>query len=664
MLSGRMQVSDVSAQEPIAGAPPFALRVAVAVASAFLLSALVAPWGYYRLHWVAYLPMLWTLRRDTPRQNLWLALIYGTVAEALIFSWIPGTITLFSNLPVVVAWAVHALFAAVFGCPYFFVFGWLHRWRDRMGGLWILVLPAWLVVVEWLTMVFILFPYNQGVSQYREPWVWQIASVTGVWGVSWLVLFFNAAFAEGIFRAREGRPFPVRWAGAAVGVLMGVVGFGAWRYAMVEAYLTSSPVKHFFQVQSDHTMIYRLTHPKSETFGFWTQATSGLQPGEADVLVWPEGASPYDLNVGTAIQLLWDLADDKQVDFIVGSGTRERDPDPSMDERQRVRIFNSVYFLSRTRRRLGEEPATVVGDLAALEAGGCDLDRGHVFTVMEAFALSELAAQQASACAEPLSARLASMRENSSVDDEALRQLAADESAWSMLRMYTAVFDAPLAEDWFRRSRGEARWHLREAGCETGDCRFISARCSKKDCDVYPEAPHYDKMVPLPFGEYLPLAETFPWLATVIQGPGNFRAGVDPVVFDADGLRIATPICYEGILGYVCDDYVGSDILVNVTNDAWFGSTAASDLHGMLVAVRAIELGKPIFRSAYSGVSFVVEPHGRIHDETELFKKVSRVVDVRLGSVWTLYSVLGDWFVALCMLVVATSLWRTRGRGD
>ena len=169
-------------------------------------------------------------------------------------------------------------------------------------------------------------------------------------------------------------------------------------------------------------------------------------------------------------------------------------------------------------------------------------------------------------------------------------------------------------------------------------------------------AGRYDKMVPLPFGEYLPLGETFPWLADLIQGPGSFRAGDAPVVFEGAKARMATPICYEAILGYVCRWYERPDLLVNVTNDAWFGQTAASPLHGMLAAIRAVELGIPLYRSAYTGLSFAAEPHGVIHSDTQLFEKVHRIITVRVTRFDTPYARYGDWFVALCVFGLVGAL--------
>ena len=174
-------------------------------------------------------------------------------------------------------------------------------------------------------------------------------------------------------------------------------------------------------------------------------------------------------------------------------------------------------------------------------------------------------------------------------------------------------------------------------------------------------AGRYDKMVPLPFAEYLPFGKMFPDLRRAL-GIGDFAKGDVPVVFNGDKARFASPICYEAILGRVCRRFEDIEMFVTITNDAWFGDTAAPHLHAMLAAIRAVELGVPVYRSAYTGVSFVVEPHGAIQYETEPFTEVHRVVGVRKEQFRTVYSMLGDWFVWLCVLALGTAWWRTRAQ--
>jgi apolipoprotein N-acyltransferase len=173
---------------------------------------------------------------------------------------------------------------------------------------------------------------------------------------------------------------------------------------------------------------------------------------------------------------------------------------------------------------------------------------------------------------------------------------------------------------------------------------------------------HYDKLVPLPFGEYLPFGWMFPeWLGDSL-GIGSFRAGKVPVVFEGGNVKAATPICYEAVLPATCRLFADADLLITVTNDAWFGDTANPWQHEMMAATRATELGIPMYRSAYTGVSAAIEPHGVIHSETRPFQRTTRIVEVRVATFPTFYKRFGDWFVALCATALASALWMTRSR--
>jgi apolipoprotein N-acyltransferase len=507
-----------------------ALRVLATVIGGAVLSLLCPPPNWQALAWVAYLPMLLALDPARPRLNAWLGWLYGVVGVGLLFRWIVGTITLFSPIPAVGAVAILLLFAAVFGSPYVLLWVSVHPLRRRLGSGWVLAWPALQVLIEWVSMHVLLFPYNHGVGQYRVPYTWQLTSVTGVWGLTFLLFFVNAVLAEALFRRREGGRFPVRALSGAVVTVALVVIYGAWRYERVEAVLREAPKLRIAQLQSDHGMDYRMSHSAREAWDEWVGMTKAIPPGAVDVVVWPEGASPYDLNEdgsrpNQAAKVLSDLARSGNFDLVVGGGTRVRTPDPEMGE-DRVEVFNSVYWF------------------------------------------------------------------------------AAD-------------------------------------GALVG---------------------HYDKLVPLPFGEYLPLGWLFPDSLGRSLGIGDFRAGRVPVVFEGTNVKAATPICYEAVLPATCRLFADADLFITVTNDAWFGDTANPWQHEMMAATRATELGIPMYRSAYTGVSAAIEPHGVIHAETRPFARVSRVVEVRVATFPTLYKRFGDWFVWLCGLGFAGSLWATRQR--
>jgi len=179
--------------------------------------------------------------------------------------------------------------------------------------------------------------------------------------------------------------------------------------------------------------------------------------------------------------------------------------------------------------------------------------------------------------------------------------------------------------------------------------------------------PYYDKMVLVPFGEYVPFARLFFFVHKVVEGVGDLRAGTEPVVFTTSHAHFGTLICYEGIFPGLTRRFVdaGADFLVNITNDAWFGRTSAPYQHLAMVTVRAIENRVPIVRVANTGFSAMVDADGRIRWRTNLFETAWRVDTVRWPGVATFYTRAGDVFVYVCMLllVLVTLIGMGRPRG-
>jgi apolipoprotein N-acyltransferase len=177
----------------------------------------------------------------------------------------------------------------------------------------------------------------------------------------------------------------------------------------------------------------------------------------------------------------------------------------------------------------------------------------------------------------------------------------------------------------------------------------------------------YDKMVLLPFGEYIPLSDTFPVIRKIIRGPGNFQAGEKVTYFKAGDedsqYSFSTPICYEAILSSQMEKMVDADLFINITNDAWFGDTASTHQHGMLAAVQPMEWGRPLLRIGYTGVSFVVEPHGRVLYETRAFEEVAKVEVLRRGTVETLYRK-GGWVFPWIWVLAIPPLFFVLGRKE
>jgi apolipoprotein N-acyltransferase len=132
----------------------------------------------------------------------------------------------------------------------------------------------------------------------------------------------------------------------------------------------------------------------------------------------------------------------------------------------------------------------------------------------------------------------------------------------------------------------------------------------------------YDKRYLLAFGEYLPWGDAFPILYDWSPNSGHFTPGtrLEPVV--AAGHSVAVLICYEDILpSYVNTimDHSNPELLVNMTNDAWFGNTTEPWIHLALAQLRAVEQRRYLVRSVNSGVSAFVDPAGRVVSHTRPF---------------------------------------------
>jgi len=175
----------------------------------------------------------------------------------------------------------------------------------------------------------------------------------------------------------------------------------------------------------------------------------------------------------------------------------------------------------------------------------------------------------------------------------------------------------------------------------------------------------YRKVHLVPFGEYVPLKSLLFFAAPLVQAVSDFSPGEAAVVFDVEGHRSSTAICYEVIYPSLMRAFVlgGSELLTTITNDAWFGRSSAAYQHFEQASLRAIEEGRYLVRAANTGVSGVVDPYGRVLDRTTLFQTAVFTREVRFLGGRTVYSRLGDvaGYLSLALTVAAlAAVWRQR----
>jgi len=177
----------------------------------------------------------------------------------------------------------------------------------------------------------------------------------------------------------------------------------------------------------------------------------------------------------------------------------------------------------------------------------------------------------------------------------------------------------------------------------------------------------YDKIMLVPFGEYVPLAGLLPFVDRMVPGEGEFARGTWGGPFKTP-VPSGALICYEISIPSLGRREVrdGSLMLINVTNDAWFGRSWGPYQHLAVSAVRAMENRVPILRAANTGISAIIDSSGRIVKSIPLEERGVVVTDIDTERGQTFYTRYGDWIVILSAAVISVyilvllNLWRSR----
>jgi apolipoprotein N-acyltransferase len=172
----------------------------------------------------------------------------------------------------------------------------------------------------------------------------------------------------------------------------------------------------------------------------------------------------------------------------------------------------------------------------------------------------------------------------------------------------------------------------------------------------------YRKMHLVPFGEYVPLKSILFFAAPLVEAVSDFSPGTQAVLLPVDGHLVSTAICYEIVYPNLVRRFVrgGSELLTTITNDAWFGTTSAPYQHFEQASMRAVEEGRYLVRSANTGISGIVDPYGRVLQESRLFTPAILLGDVRFLTGSTLYSRIGDLLAYVSVLLTVLALLLTR----
>jgi apolipoprotein N-acyltransferase len=162
----------------------------------------------------------------------------------------------------------------------------------------------------------------------------------------------------------------------------------------------------------------------------------------------------------------------------------------------------------------------------------------------------------------------------------------------------------------------------------------------------------YDKQHLVPFGEYIPFSNYLPLPGPLVENIGNFSAGKPTRPLSCQSAEIGVLICFESIFPKLARDWTsrGANLLVNITNDAWFGRSSAPWQHLSMAVFRALENRRSLARSANTGVSAIIDPLGRMVATSPLFQPYYLVAEAPLLQAKTIFVGFGHYFGLICLL--------------
>jgi len=169
----------------------------------------------------------------------------------------------------------------------------------------------------------------------------------------------------------------------------------------------------------------------------------------------------------------------------------------------------------------------------------------------------------------------------------------------------------------------------------------------------------YDKIHLVPFGEYVPFKRLFSFAGKITKDVGDFTPGRERTIFELDGHKVGVFICYESVFPDEIRLFPqrGAEVLVNISNDGWYGESGAPGQHLNMARMRAIENNRWVLRATNSGITASIDPFGRLADEAP--RNVRRGLEARYRFIpgTTFYSRHGDVFAYLCVIVAAIALF-------
>jgi apolipoprotein N-acyltransferase len=168
----------------------------------------------------------------------------------------------------------------------------------------------------------------------------------------------------------------------------------------------------------------------------------------------------------------------------------------------------------------------------------------------------------------------------------------------------------------------------------------------------------YDKVHLVPFGEYLPFPSLFSFAGGLTKEVGEFQRGASREPLRATDAKLGVFICYESVFPDEVRKFAnqGADVLVNLSNDGWYGDSGAYAQHLNQTRMRAVENDRWLLSATDTGVTASIDPYGRVIAQLPRKERAALAASYALTSVTTFYTRHGDWFAFACAIISMSAL--------
>jgi apolipoprotein N-acyltransferase len=168
----------------------------------------------------------------------------------------------------------------------------------------------------------------------------------------------------------------------------------------------------------------------------------------------------------------------------------------------------------------------------------------------------------------------------------------------------------------------------------------------------------YDKIHLVPFGEYVPFEKLFSFASGLTHQVGTFARGKSRLPLQVGDAKVGTFICYEAVFPDEVRQFArnGAELLINVSNDGWYGEAGAPWQHLNMARMRAVENDRWLLRDTNNGITAVIDPLGRVVAEAPRNQRMELQAAYSLVDSTTFYTRHGDWFPLLCAIITLVGL--------